>query len=229
MTASAEPRPASTGNGERVTTDQLPDQPAASTGRAEQPSRSGTSGIETNSGVAVVPDGVVRDRARRGARRRRGVRLGQDHRRAVAARAMPAAACGIAGGTILLGDEDILRDERRRAAALSWLAGLLRAPGPGLLAEPGTPDRPQLREVLEAHGQTNGKAERRADRGDDARSGPLGRPGVPQALPAQLSGGQQQRVGLAMAFANRPSLIVLDAPTTGLDVTTQSTVLGDGA
>ena len=28
-----------------------------------------------------------------------------------------------------------------------------------------------------------------------------------------------------MAFANRPRLIVLDEPTTGLDVTTQSTVL----
>ena len=43
--------------------------------------------------------------------------------------------------------------------------------------------------------------------------------------PHQLSGGQQQRIALAIAFACRPSMIVLDEPTTGLDVTIQRHVL----
>src|SRR6266571_1975419 len=79
-----------------------------------------------------------------------------------------------------------------------------------------------LREALQAHGHP-AAGHRVAEVVREVHLPPT--PDLLRRYPHQLSGGQQQRVAIALAFCCRPSLIVLDEPTTGLDVTTQRHVL----
>lgn len=82
----------------------------------------------------------------------------------------------------------------------------------------------QVREVLVRHLALDDEAARRRQLDlletvgiPDPRSAVL-------RYPHQFSGGQQQRIALAIAIACRPEVLVLDEPTTGLDVTTQARI-----
>jgi len=133
----------------------------------------------------------------------------------------------IAAGSIRVGDVDILAlsSAGRRSVRGRVVSYVPQDPAASL--NPALRIGTQLREVLEVHGFGSGSDEREARIAEVMREVAL--PDDKKYLrryPHELSGGQQQRIGLAMAFACRPRLIVLDEPTTGLDVTTQAHVLG---
>lgn len=117
-----------------------------------------------------------------------------------------------------LGDEDL------RALRGSRIAYIPQ--DPALSLNPAIRVGEQIREVLDVHG-FGANARERAARVRQVLQD-VGLPGTDEyqrRWPHELSGGQQQRIGIAMAFAMTPDVLILDEPTTGLDVSTQSHVL----
>jgi peptide/nickel transport system ATP-binding protein len=132
----------------------------------------------------------------------------------------------IAAGRVCIGGVDILelRGKDLQGARGRLVAYVPQDPASGL--NPALRVGRQLREAIIIHGDSleNETVDQRVTQLMEE----VGLPATDAFLnsyPHQMSGGQQQRVGIAMAFSCRPRVIVLDEPTTGLDVTTQRRVL----
>jgi peptide/nickel transport system ATP-binding protein len=129
-----------------------------------------------------------------------------------------------AGGSIRIAGEDVLAKSEAQLRSMRGRVVSYVPQDPASALNPAVRIETQLTETIEAHGSSNGDVRGRLHEMLAEVLLPRDREFL-RRYPHQLSGGQQQRVALAMAFANRPRVIVLDEPTTGLDVTTQAHVL----
>lgn len=128
-------------------------------------------------------------------------------------------------GSIHFDQMDVLAMDREELAQIRGREMAMIFQNPGSALNPIRKVGQQIEDVLRRHGPVSRQDARRLaiDALDQVRIPDPGR--RYHAYPFQLSGGLCQRVMIAMALCCHPRMLIADEPTTGLDVTTQATVM----
>ena len=131
----------------------------------------------------------------------------------------------VTDGRALMGDIDLLTASPRQLAEIRGRQIAMIFQNPRTALNPIRPVGRQIADVLIRHGKLPAReAALRAV--DMLRAVGITDPGRRAlAYPFEMSGGMCQRVMIATALAARPSLLIADEPTTGLDVTTQAVIM----
>ena len=130
----------------------------------------------------------------------------------------------VSGGEIRLNGEDVLKFDKARLKAYRWNEVSFAFQSAMNALNPVITVSEQIMDVIETHQPELGKS------GARARAVELFElvgipPGRLDDFPHQFSGGMRQRICIAIALALQPRLIIMDEPTTALDVVVQRDII----